>query len=147
MVYVSLYKFLPELAMKETRTITVLDCTHNIPAGEYGLLELYCADVDCDCRRVLLTVLSRASNASVAVIAYGWEDLKFYAKWYYMSEDVKGLSEDDLSQLAEIKGPCLNTASPQSKYAPEILKLVAEHTLSDKTYVDRLQQHYKMFKK
>ena len=145
--YIPMYNYLPELAMKETRTITLCNPRGSLPATDYGLVEMYCADANCDCRRVFLMIMTPISREPLAVIAYGWESLGFYAKWAYIGDDIKKLSEEKLRDIKEIKGPCLNSTSWQSKYAPDVLRLVAEHALSDKVYVDRLKRHYRLFKK
>ncbi len=126
----------PEIAEKETRTITVLR-NPEIPGDTYTLAELYCADPDCDCRRVFLSVLAKRADKMVAVIAFGWESEKFYKKW---------LGFDDPKMVKELKGPVLNLASPQSEFAPAILKLVTDVVLQDSKYVKRLARHYKLFK-
>ena len=144
MAYVSLYEVLPELAMKETRTITVFPQYKRLPPGNYGLVEMYCADQDCDCRRVFLTVISDRLKKPVAVIAFGWESKDFYAKWF--GADESSLFWDP-NMLDELKGPCLNTCSPQSQYAQEVLRLVTRDALEDRVYVERLKRHYKAFKR
>jgi len=132
--------------MAETRSITIFERYNELPAGDYGLFEMYCDEVNCDCRRVIINVISNLSNKSVAVIAYGWESHNFYARRLNIDTRSNKLTEYDLDMLAELKGPCLNSMSPQSNYATDVLKLVSEHALSDIAYVDRLKRHYKLFK-
>ncbi len=51
-------RFFPDQAAAETRVfITIKDPV--LPADEYGLLESYCADPQCNCRRVMLNVVGR----------------------------------------------------------------------------------------
>ena len=142
MAYVPLYNYLPDLSDKETRCITIMEDAYGVPKGEYGLVELYCDDLNCDCRRVFIEVLSRELKESIATIAYGWEDKKFYAKWYGAAKD------DELynSMVSDLKGPILNSMSKQSKYAPAMLKIVNELAFKDVEYVNRLKRHYKLFK-
>ena len=53
-----MHDLLPELAERETRSIMVQENNrYNVPAGDYGLLEMYCDEEDCDCRRVFFNVL------------------------------------------------------------------------------------------
>jgi uncharacterized protein YecA (UPF0149 family) len=73
----------------------------------------------------------------LAVIAYGWESKKYYAKWF--GNNPPG----DI--LEELQGPALNSASPQSDLAPALL-LMVKQVLQDKDYVNRLKRHYEMFK-
>ena len=127
----------PELAQKETRSLTVFK-HDTLPADEYALLEFYCEGPDCDCRRVMLYVVSRRRQQPLAVIAYGWEDRVFYRRW---------LGDDDPDNLAALQGPTLNRMSRQSPLAPALLEFVTEMVLSDEAYVARLARHYRLFKK
>jgi len=124
----------PALAARETRSATVKGW-HDLPNGEYGFLELYCDEEDCDCRRVMLNVVSRAAPQKVlATINYGWEDQAYYDRW--MGD--KELAED-------IKGPVLDILNSQSDYAPALLRLF-QTLLQDPLYVQRLKRHYELFK-
>lgn len=109
----------------------------DLPAGDYGFLEFYCDEPGCDCRRVMFYVVSPNSKGPLAVIVYGWENVSFYKKWF------RG---DDPEVKQELKGPALNTLSPQSKLAPELLKLVKNVLLKDFRYVERLERHYRRFR-
>jgi len=131
----------PETTLTETRTAKIPEGNSFLPADEYGLLEAYCDDEDCDCRRVFFNVISRKRNDVVAVVAYGWESEAFYKKWW------GGEPDNEIERLAinEMRGLVLNSASPQSELAPAILKLVA-HLLEDSEYVARIKRHYQMFK-
>lgn len=136
MDYAPFHEQFPNVAEQETRSLTVTRDTE-VPAGTYLLMELYCTEPDCDCRRVFLNVISAEENESLAVIAYGWEDQEYYEDWFGM----------DMPQVIdELKGPALNTASPQSEYAPVLLKTIEEQVLTDDAYIERLQNHYQMFR-
>jgi hypothetical protein len=110
----------------------------SLPPAEYALLEMYCDEPQCDCRRVFFYVLSSRSKSSEAVVAYGWESAEFYANWAH---------EDDPEVIRQLKGPVLNLASPQSRHAPEILRLIEEAVLRDSAYVERLRAHYNLFRR
>ena len=72
----------PEIAQKETRGITIVDeKITGLPHGTYALLELYCTDLDCDCRNVYINVVNQAFDKHLATISYGWENLSFYKEW------------------------------------------------------------------
>jgi hypothetical protein len=135
MLFAPFYELLEEVAEKETRTIIIFN-NKKVPDGEYGLMEFYCNDPDCDCRRVFLNVFSLREKETLAVIAYGWEGKKFYAQW---------LGNSDPKLIKEMQGPALNASSPQSKFAPALLEVVRD-VLLDKQYVSRLIRHYRMFK-
>lgn len=126
----------PGIAREETRQITVLDNDGALPQGRYLLMELFCKDPECDCRRVFFNVRYVEENQLVAVIAYGWEDMDFYREW---------LGYDKPELIDELQGPTLNKASPQTDLAPALLNQV-ETVLNDEDYVDRIKRHYRMFK-
>lgn len=138
MPYKLLYEYLPELAERETRTISVLQPTAlGLPLGQYSFLEMFCDERRCDCRRVMWWVASTRQREPEAVIAWGWESRRFYARW---------LGEDAPEVLDALQGPCLNLGSPQSALAPALLRLCTEHLLGNPAYVERLKRHYRLFR-
>ena len=141
MPYEPLVERFGELAWKETCSVTLsAGIQFGLPADDYGLMELYCNDENCDCRRVMFDVLSRKRSQSVAVIAYGWENAAFYQKWY------GGVDSPNASMVVnEMTGLNLNSASQQSELASAILNMVS-WILTDPAYVARLKRHYRMFK-
>ncbi len=123
MLFAEIY---PELALAETRSIRI-EGYPELPDDEYGLLESYCPDPKCDCRRVMLNVISRrrleqGKSGFLASISYGFD-------------------RDD-----EFTGPMLDPLNPQSRYA-EALLAVVEQMLADPAYVQRLEKHYQITKK
>ena len=137
MPFQAFYEKFRELAVKETRNITILDGYPTLPADEYGLVEFYCNEENCDCRRVIFNVLSKKRNEFVAAIGYGWESADFYREWTI---------QDDPEFIKDLQGPVLNPLSYQSKLAPALLELMQELVLKDPIYVARLARHYRMFK-
>lgn len=136
--YVPFYNYCRKVAERETRTIIVPENANlSLPPGKYTLLELYCDEPECDCRRVFLNVCTSRKRATEAVIAYGWESREFYARW---------MKDSDPEILKILEGPVLNLSSPQSDLAPAILELVRRSVLADPEYVQRLQTHYWMFR-
>lgn len=135
MPYTSFHGKFPEVARRETRLIISIDDTE-LPEGNYALVEFYCDEIDCDCRRVFFNIFSEERNEFVAVIAYGWENSKFYADWF---------GDSDPCIIADLKGPSLNLASPQSKLAPVLLEKI-KYVLMDEEYIERIKRHYRMFK-
>ncbi|KAF5437251.1 hypothetical protein C5S35_04985 [Candidatus Methanophagaceae archaeon] len=81
-------------------------------------------------------IYSEERNEVVAVIAYGWENRKFYADWF---------GDNDPQAIAELQGPALNLFSHQSELAPILLDKI-KYVLNDKNYVERIKRHYRMFK-
>ena len=113
----------PALAAEETRTVTLLAPHEGIPADNYGLLESYCPDPDCDCRRVMLNVVAKEQPGHfLAAISYGFD------------------------RDAEDAGPYLDPLNEQCSYAPALLRLVRNVVLSDPHYVARLERHYELVK-
>jgi hypothetical protein len=138
MPYVDFHKHFPKIAEQETRIVTIFDdAAFGLPAGHYTFFELFCDEPGCDCRRVFFAVASSHREIIEAVIAYGWESPEFYARW---------MGSNDSADIAALKGPVLNLASPQSDLAPAILELARKLLLSDETYIERVKQHYKFFR-
>jgi len=141
----------PEVAKEETRQINVVNQGGKLPKGRYLLIELFCTDPECDCRRVFFNVKHVESDQLVAVIAYGWEDDQYYHEWFGMGTPEMDMSEVitpemNMPEMIEIlKGPALNPTSPQTEVAPAVLEEV-ETVLEDEEYVERIMRHYEMFK-
>jgi hypothetical protein len=135
MPYAPFQERFPEIARKETRAITVLGKSE-LPRDTYGLVEAYCDEPGCDCRRVFLNVVSTIRKKVLATIAFGWESKKYYAKW---------MGDNDPEVIEGLMGPALNLASPQSELAPALLDQVRA-VLQDKKYVERLKRHYGLFR-
>ncbi len=127
----------PELAANETRGVRLQKPQSGLPAGDYGFIELYCVDPECDCRRVLIQVRSSERPETVlATINYGWEDEAFYTRWL-------GGNSNDAHDMA---GATLDPLNPQSEYAGALLRLFEAVVLQDAAYVERLKKHYLLFR-
>lgn len=138
MPFVLFHQHFPEIAEKETRTLTLLPSFKpGLPWGKYAFLEMYCDEQGCDCRRVFFSVASSRTKNIEAVLAYGWEPPSFYTTW---------LGDGDPHTIAELKGPSLDLGSPQSKLAPAILDIFNTVLLNDTEYMDRVIRHYKLFR-
>ncbi len=93
----------PELAARETRVMHTLVPQGKLPVGSYGLLEFYCPDPACECRRVMLNIAEEERpDRFLASISYGFD------------------------RNAEDAGPFLDPLNPQSRYAEDLLQLVEE---------------------
>ncbi len=136
MAFTPFHEYFPDIAETETRTMTILGDS-KVPEDTYALVESYCDEPGCDCRRVFFTIVATQAARTVATIGYGWEGERFYAKWY---------GEDDPKAIREIKGPTLNRLSRQSEVAQAIREMFEKYILQDKKYVKRLKHHYKMFR-
>ena len=137
MPYAGFHNYFPEIGRRETRAVIIRDPSLPLPPGEYGLIEMYCDEPGCDCRRVFFYVAASFRKGPEAVVAYGWEDEAFYARWMKL---------DDPVMLKALKGPTLNLGSPQSDLAPAILDLIENVVLKDEAYIERLKRHYRMFR-
>lgn len=123
-----------DLAFQEMRVAHVQGRA-DIPDGEYGFLELYCDEPDCDCRRVIIDVIARTTHSKIwATISYGWEEPEYYATWSRNQEAAKGMSGAELDPL-----------NRQTEYSLALLMLF-EQIVRDEAYVERLKRHYQMFK-
>lgn len=139
MPYSLFHSRFPEIAERETRTVTLLDHSDfNLPPAHYSFLEMFCDEPGCDCRRVFFSVVSSLQQDIKAVIVWGWEEREFYVKW---------MGDNDPNVIDGLKGPELNLASPQSNLAPALLHLFREVLLQDISYVERVKRHYAMFRK
>jgi hypothetical protein len=110
----------PQQGTAETRVLTIFGHA-TLPTDEYGLLESYCPDPACNCRRVMLNVVGRNQRAILATISFAFD-------------------RDD-----EWAGPFLDPLNPQSAYAEDLFALVAQ-LLTDPAYVARLESHYYQLK-
>ena len=131
-------KYFTEIADAETRSARIFEeHPSGLPPGEYGFLEFYCDEKNCDCRRVHLMVIADWSKEPIAMIAYGWETPAYYAKWMHSA---------DKQMAAEMSGTMLEPFFNQSKYAAAAKKLCEDAFLADPSYVERLKRHYRMMR-
>ena len=105
-----------KLAKTETRSFIY-------GGDEYAVLEFFCTDPNCDCRRVLLTIMSRNHMRIEASIAFGFDRDSLMGP---------GLELDPLN--------------PQGPHADAVMKLIKQQVLSDSSYVDRIRRHYAITK-
>jgi len=112
----------PEQAVIETRTVTTRGHAQ-VPDDSYALVEAYCPDPTCNCRRVMINILpeSNPQHGFLASIGFGFD-------------------RDN-----EMAGPFLDPLNPQSRYAEALLSIV-EQVLDDPAYVARLESHYHQVK-
>lgn len=115
------YEHFPEIAFPETRVLEQRISANGIPVGRYEFAEAYCTDPTCDCRRVLLFVLTGEGDC-VAVIGFGF--------------DPDG----------PMRGPFLDPMHDQAPYAQALLESAKRLMLTDPAYVARLERHYETMK-
>lgn len=131
------YSRFKDLASRETRCLSLRVPQNDLPPGEYSLIEFYCVDPECDCRRVIIHVLAMGqSNATLATINYGWESEKFYTQWL----------NGDAETAREMTVPTLDCMNPQSPHATTLLRLFQNVLSTDSTYIKLLEEHYNLFR-
>lgn len=91
----------PEVGASETKSAMVMP-GQDLPAGNYGFLELYCNEPGCDCRRAIIQVLRPETGWSEvwATISYGWESQEFYRSKVGDDSDERGPYLDPLNSQA-----------------------------------------------
>lgn len=110
----------PEQGQNECKVAHV--SKHNeLPPGQYAFLELYCTDLQCNCRRVMINVIREPSHKHIATINYGFD------------------------RGDKIPGPFLDPINTQSKYSRTLLDMF-KWILQDQFYRARLEKHYLQFK-
>lgn len=92
--------------------------TGKIPKGDYGFIEFYCTDKDCDCRRVTIMALDRNMKTK-AVIGMGFDPGEPYS------------------------GPFLDDFHEQSSYADELLEHFVMMINQEPENLAMMQRHYR----
>jgi SEC-C motif len=138
MPFVPFHDLCPEIAMRETRVLTVLPGADvPLPPAQYSFVEMFCDESDCDCRRAFFTVYSSPGPKTEAVISWGWENAAFYKRWFGFGD----------TQLIEtMRGPILEIGSPVSRNAKYLLQFFTTVLLADPMYAERVKKHYAMFR-
>ena len=93
-----------------------------VPEDQYSLNERYCGDVSCDCRRVMIEVVSVSEQACLATIVYAFDE--------------------DLAATPDGENPYLEPMRVNGPYAEALLALVAGVIEAEAPYRRRLELHY-----
>ncbi len=119
-----------------TATVRMPTIAHDpqLPDGTYAMVDTYCTDLGCDCRKTMIRV--HFDRRHVSTINYGWESPAFYARWY-------GAPLDERT-LAEMKGPSIDLNSPNR--LPPGAMLSFFKVLLDARYIDHLSSQYSRFR-
>jgi hypothetical protein len=115
------------------RTLTIADHPE-LPDGTYAMVETYCTDPGCDCRKAMIPV--HLDHRHVSTINFGWESPEFYARWY-------GGTLDDRT-LAEMQGPSIDLNSPD--LVPPGAMLAFFSALLDARYLEHFRSQYTRFR-
>lgn len=110
--FIPLWELSPELVETETRKVCLLQDTFGLPKGIYLLMESYCSDKNCDCRKVMINVVSAETSKILGTIGFGWESETFYTKWMRgdreLSRQMAGAYEEvGQNMLTDRGGKCL----------------------------------------
>jgi hypothetical protein len=128
-------KRFPELGPQETRVACIED-DGGFPRGRYAFHESYCEEENCECHRVMLTVIEESAPGKIwASISFGWD----LPEWFTDGRALERLG-------ATASGAFLDPLYPQSEHAAELLDLFEWMITQDPAYVERLKRHYTMFK-
>jgi hypothetical protein len=120
-------------ATARVRTLTI--ARHPVlPDGGYAMVDAYCTDLACDCRKTMILV--HLDNRHVTTINFGWESPEFYARWYGAPLDGR--------TLAEMQGPSIDLNSPD--LVPPGAMLAFFSALLDEQYVEHLRSQYARFR-
>jgi len=117
----------PDVASDETRVVH-----RAVGDGEeaFGLIEFYCPDPECACRRVVIRVIRFRDEKTMATVGFSLDTLD---------------ERDDLNEWGIEDRTQLEPMSEQSDRAEEFLEIVKTVALSS-TYRKRLERHYGMMK-
>ncbi len=114
----------PDVAEAEMRSIFVPE-GEPIPQGHYGLLELYCVDPACDCRRVSVQICRDNGDNMEGMISHAF----------------------DGGEIDPVLGRTyLDPLHRQADYAPKMLQYFVGMLRRDTAYAQRLEQHYLLVK-
>lgn len=126
MIMETFHTLCPEVGAGDYFSVELLHRRGNLPAGEYGFVELYCSDPGCACRNVHLNVIGGKPPRQLATINFsldpdGFRDL--------------GLEQSFLDPL------CV-----QSEHSRVLLEVFRERLLPTAEFLARLERHLAMAK-
>lgn len=132
---IPLHTLCPREAASETFGFVIQPGAALAP-GEYALVEWYCEDPQCDCRRAFLQVVPRGQPGPIlASINFGWESRAFYRRKMPYDPDAP----------REITEGSLDPINPQSPLAPALLKIF-QQLVAEGEIAGFLKRRYEMFK-
>lgn len=139
MTFQPFQELLPEIAENETRSITILQNAPGLPpAGQYMFIELFCTELDCDCRNVMIVVFHVENDQQITRLRYCWETKSYYDQIDLdFREDVPGVFVD------------FGYSSLYSKYFANAFKEMCygnARAKNETEYAKRLKRHYQLFR-
>lgn len=135
--FIPFYAYFPELADKETKVVQILKIGINTPPiGAYAIVESFCDDRKCDCRKAMLNVIAISQPGKIlATIGFGWESISFYAAW----------AGGDQELAKKMVGTYLEPLCIQSKYSEYFCSLIAD-MVKEESVRSRILLHYQLFR-
>ena len=130
-----------DIAVKETRVMSLLQPLEGVPPGAYAFIELFCNDKGCDCRKTMIQIVPDGSLTPVyATLQFGWEKPQYYMKWSSMPR------EYSRKMAKDITGVCLDPMEKPTPMKKGLLQLFRKVIADDPEYVKRIARHYEMVK-
>jgi len=120
-------------ATTRVRTLTIRGAP-SLPDGSYSLLDCYCTDPACDCRKTMIQV--HHERRFVSMISFGWESAAYYSTWY-------GAPCDEQT-IREMQGPSIDISSPDR--VPRQAMLAFFTSILDDDYRQHFRVQYIRFK-
>lgn len=114
-------------AAARVRTLTLAQHPE-LPDGSYAMVDTYCTDLGCDCRKTMILV--HLDQRHVSTIHFGWESPAFYARWY-------GRALDDRTLAIDLNSP---------DRVPPGAMLAFFGALLDARYIEHLRSQYARFR-
>ena len=142
------YSRCPESAARETRELYLPPGDEGALEGRFLLVEWFCENPKCDCRRTLIGVCRDVPTLNpeetVLMINFGWESPEFYLRWH--GGDL--LDPANLELAKEMAGATVESFAGPKPDAEglQLFELVKRLVLSDPAYVARLARHYAEFR-
>lgn len=135
--FVPFYTYFPEIADKETKIVQILKSGVDIPpVGAYAIVESFCDDGKCDCRKVVLNVIAINQPGKIlATIGFGWESISFYIAW----------ASGDRELAKQMVDTYLEPLCIQSKYSEYFCNIVTD-IVKDESFKSRILRHYQLFR-
>ena len=84
----------------------------------------------------------------VAEIQFGWGSERYYARWI-THDPTATLSDLSLflkQNVKEMQGVSLSPSGPQDQMAYNMMNMIYDTVLSQKSFIDRFKRHYRLFK-
>jgi|SRR3989339_715324 len=136
MEFIPFYAKFPKIATHEGCVFKVNNSPEGLSDGEYIAVEMYCSDDTCDCRKVMLNMISVSQQKLFAIIGYGWESLAYYREWMH----------GDRKMSRMMKGIYIEPCGMQLEYNFFFLKKIKELIANNSEVTTMIKRHYALFK-